>query len=78
MDELREKIAKEIALFQALCCWKTWEEIPEAYQQIFLHLADQILALIKEAGYKSPEEVEKIESRYEESFRYWRYLSGHR
>ncbi len=60
-DKLREKIAKRLA-YQTLDGLgneeATWQwVIDNGFEQEYLDKADQILAFIKKAGYKSPEEL---------------------
>lgn len=67
MDNLREKIAYWFYVEQAksehMTKWCSWEEVksltPKTAQSL-LELADQILAIIKEAGYQTHEEVQDL------------------
>ena len=56
-EELREKIT------WILTEWNAWSCEDRARYKF--DYANQILALIKEAGWKSPEEVDKIRCEYE-------------
>jgi hypothetical protein len=53
-EELKEKIAIMFARYDAVYCW---EELNPKVEQEHKDLADQILTLIREAGWKSLEDV---------------------
>mgnify|MGYP001614935805 CR=1 FL=1 len=66
-QELREKIAKRICTLNPQVA--NWDILDSFYKGVWLGEADQILALIKEAGWKSPEECNEYNQRQIESER---------
>ncbi len=60
-QELREKIARELCKQSTTSLYSNWYDNPEnaKLNEVWFRRADQILALVKEAGYKSPEEAEE-------------------
>ena len=58
-EELREKIADKIIRWDT-CGADGFDDMSLKAQNDYLILVEQILVAIREAGYKSPEEVEEI------------------
>jgi hypothetical protein len=80
MDEIREKIAqylyeetaKELANFIEEYSVdvrkpRPWDKLPAESKLYWLEKADQILTLLKEAGYISPEECKQCQQRQADS-----------
>ncbi len=60
--ELKERIAKAIALNKGLCQWETWEEVHPEHKTCFLLLAEEILNIVTLAKDQTRVKIMDIEA----------------